>query len=122
MEPAPANAGVSVAASATTSRLDYHCRRDRAGATLRCIALFRTERAAIVPDDQPNPPLPVSRRADLLLLLPFGWQLGLAPWANGVAWRPLGLPFAMAWQMAGILFATGVLALRYALDGRGAGA
>jgi hypothetical protein len=54
--------------------------------------------------------------ADLLLALPFVWQLGLAPWANDVAWRPLGLPFAMAWQMAGILFATAILALRYRLD------
>lgn len=53
---------------------------------------------------------------DALLLLPFVWQLGLAPWANGVDWRPLGLPFPMVWQMAGIVFATFVLALRYWLD------
>jgi hypothetical protein len=56
------------------------------------------------------------KAADLLLLLPFVWQLGLAPWANGVAWRPLGLPFGMAWQMAGIVFATAVLGLRFAID------
>ncbi len=59
-------------------------------------------------------------RADLLLLLPFVWQLGLAPWANGVEWAPFGLPFAMAWQMAGIVFATAVLGLRFALDPRNA--
>lgn len=56
------------------------------------------------------------KRADLLLLLPFVWQLGLASWANGVNWTPWGLPFGMVWQMAGILFATAVLALRFTLD------
>lgn len=54
--------------------------------------------------------------ADLLLLLPFVWQLGLAPWANTVEWRPFGLPFAMAWQMAGIVFATLVIGMRYRID------
>lgn len=63
-------------------------------------------------DDAP----PGLKRADLLLLLPFVWQLGFASWANDVAWRPLGLPFGMVWQMAGIVFATAVLALRFALD------
>ncbi|MFT4055473.1 MAG: DUF3311 domain-containing protein [Novosphingobium sp.] len=57
-------------------------------------------------------------RADLLLLLPFVWQLGFALWANGVEWAPLGLPFGMVWQMAGILFATAVLGLRFMLDAR----
>lgn len=56
------------------------------------------------------------QRADWLLVLPFIWQLGFAPWANEVGWTPLGLPFAMVWQMMGILFATAVLALRYWLD------
>jgi len=56
------------------------------------------------------------RLADLLLLLPFVWQLGLAPWANGVRLQPLGLPFGMVWQMAGIVFASLVLGLRYRLD------
>ncbi|RYD60090.1 MAG: DUF3311 domain-containing protein [Sphingomonadales bacterium] len=54
--------------------------------------------------------------ADLLLVLPFVWQLGFAFWANDVTWRPLGLPFIMAWQMAGIVFTTLVVALRYRLD------
>lgn len=56
------------------------------------------------------------RIADLLLILPFVWQLALAPWANGVTWAPFGLPFPMAWQMAGIVFATVVLWLRYRID------
>jgi hypothetical protein len=58
------------------------------------------------------------RTADLLLLLPFIWQLALAPWANQISWRPLSLPFGMAWQMAGIVFATIILALRYWIDVR----
>ena len=69
------------------------------------------------PEDSSNADLGLSR-ADLLLLLPFLWQLGLAPWANGVEWAPLGLPFGMAWQMAGIVFATLVLGLRFKLDDR----
>lgn len=75
-------------------------------------------KACAMPPSPPDPydAGPAFRRADLLLLLPFLWQLGLAPWANGVAWRPLGLPFQMVWQMAGILFATLVIALRYRLD------
>lgn len=69
-------------------------------------------------DDPEGAELTAFRRADALLLLPFVWQLGLAPWANGILWRPLGLPFPMVWQMAGIMFATFVLALRYWLDRR----
>jgi hypothetical protein len=53
-----------------------------------------------------------------LLLLPFVWQVLLVPWSNGVAARPFGLPFPMAWQMAGIVFTTLVIAVVYALDRR----
>lgn len=69
-------------------------------------------------DPTDNPDDTGLSRADLLLLLPFVWQLGFAPWANGVEWAPLGLPFGMVWQMAGILFATAVLGLRFMLDAR----
>jgi hypothetical protein len=61
---------------------------------------------------------PVRRLHRWLLLLPFGWQVALAPWANGVDARPLGLPFPMAWQMAGVVFTTLVIAAVYALDRR----
>lgn len=44
-----------------------------------------------------------------LLLVPFLWQAALAPWSNGVLWQPFGLPFPMAWQMAGILVTTAIL-------------
>lgn len=53
-----------------------------------------------------------------LLVLPFVWQVGLAPWSNGVELRPLHLPFPMFWQMAGILFTTAVIALVFLLDRR----
>ena len=52
----------------------------------------------------------------LLLLAPFVWQLALAPAANGVAWAPIGLPFPMLWQMAGILVASVAIALVYRRD------
>jgi hypothetical protein len=53
-----------------------------------------------------------------LLLLPFGWQAGLAPFANGIQMQPFHLPFPMAWQMAGIVFATLVIACVRRLDAR----
>ncbi|WP_136162566.1 DUF3311 domain-containing protein [Sphingomonas flavalba] len=62
----------------------------------------------------------LSRWRYLLLALPFLWQLGLAPWANGVAARPLGIPFAMFWQIAGIVFASACIALLYWMERRAA--
>lgn len=53
-----------------------------------------------------------------LLVLPFVWQVGLAPLVNDVALRPFSLPFPMFWQMAGIVLASTVIALVYALDRR----
>lgn len=53
-----------------------------------------------------------------LLLVPFVWQLALAPWSNGVDLRPLGLPFPMAWQMLGIAVTTLVVGIVYLLDER----
>ena len=53
----------------------------------------------------PNPAA-TRRHHRWLLLVPFGWQVALAPWANGVQARPLGLPFPMAWQLAGIVVST----------------
>lgn len=50
------------------------------------------------------------------LLVPFLWQAALAPWSNGVAWRPFGLPFPMVWQMAGIVVTSAVLWAVYRLD------
>lgn len=53
-----------------------------------------------------------------LLVLPFVWQVGLAPLVDDVALKPFHLPFAMFWQMAGIAFTTAVIALVFALDRR----
>jgi len=53
-----------------------------------------------------------------LLVVPFVWQAGLAPLIDDVPLRPLGLPFPMAWQMAGIVLTTLVIALVYRLDRR----
>ena len=53
-----------------------------------------------------------------LLVLPFIWQAGLAPVVNDVAWRPFSLPFPMAWQMAGIVLTTAIIAVVFAIDRR----
>jgi len=52
----------------------------------------------------------------LVLLLPFLWQLGFAGIANQIVWRPLGLPFQMLWQMAGVLVASAAIAWVYRRD------
>jgi hypothetical protein len=52
----------------------------------------------------------------LLLLVPFVWQVGLANFANDIAWMPLGLPFQMAWQMAGVVVSSFAIYLVYRLD------
>ena len=61
-----------------------------------------------------NPP----RHHRWLLLLPFVWQAGLVPFANEVTMKPFHLPFGMVWQMAGIVFATLVIAGVRRLDER----
>lgn len=53
-----------------------------------------------------------------LLVLPFAWQIALVPFVNDVAWRPLGLPFPLVWQMAGVLVASLVIAIVHHLDKR----
>jgi hypothetical protein len=56
-----------------------------------------------------------------LLLTPFVWLAGLAPLVNDIALRPFGLPFPMAWQMAGIVLTSVVIAIVFRLDRRRAG-
>ena len=51
-----------------------------------------------------------------LLVVPFVWQAGLAPVVNGVSWSPLGLPFAMLWQLVGIVLASVLIAIVFRLD------
>lgn len=71
------------------------------------------------PESSVVPRPSAARRAHRwLLLLPFVWQLALAPWANGVELRPFALPFPMVWQMAGVMVASAVIALVLVLDRR----
>ncbi|MFN9973946.1 MAG: DUF3311 domain-containing protein [Phycisphaerae bacterium] len=53
-----------------------------------------------------------------LLVIPFIWQAGLAPLVNDISWRPMSLPFPMVWQMAGVVLATLVIAVVFAIDQR----
>jgi hypothetical protein len=53
-----------------------------------------------------------------LLVLPFGWQLALAPAVNDIPYAPMHIPFPMIWQMLGIVFASAVIALVFRLDRR----
>ncbi len=54
----------------------------------------------------------------LPLTLPFVWQVLLAPFANEVAWQPLGLPFQMVWQMVGVVLATLAIGCVFLMDDR----
>lgn len=58
------------------------------------------------------------RRQYWLLLLPFVWQVAMVPFVNDVRWHPLGLPFPLVWQLAGVVLASAVLALVHALGKR----
>ena len=73
-----------------------------------------------VPERDLSAPAPAAPRRHhrWLLLIPFVWQVALGPWANGVQLRPLGLPFPMAWQMAGVVLTTAVIGLVLVLDRR----
>ncbi len=53
-----------------------------------------------------------------LLLVPFLWQVALAPAVNDVTLRPFSLPFPMFWQMAGIVLTTVVIAIVLRIDRR----
>ena len=53
-----------------------------------------------------------------LLIIPFLWQVGMVPFVNDIAWRPLSLPFPMVWQMAGVLITSVVIAIVFSIDRR----
>ncbi len=50
------------------------------------------------------------------LAFPFVWQAGLAPFVNDIAFRPLGMPFPMAWQMVGVVLTSVVIAWVFRRD------
>lgn len=60
----------------------------------------------------------VSSLHQLLLLLPFGWQLALAPWINDVVVPGLPVPFPMIWQMMGVILTSIVIAIVFRIDRR----
>lgn len=51
-----------------------------------------------------------------LLLIPFLWQVAMVPFINDITWRPLSLPFAMAWQMVGVLVTSAVIGIVFLID------
>ena len=53
-----------------------------------------------------------------LLVIPFIWQIGLVPFVNSASVRVFSMPLPMVWQMAGILVATGLIALVFRIDQR----
>ena len=53
-----------------------------------------------------------------LLLIPFIWQIGCAPFVNTASVRVFSLPLPLVWQMAGILIASALIALVFMLDER----
>jgi hypothetical protein len=71
----------------------------------------------MTPASYPVSSVPAPRRGHLwLLCLPFVWQLGMAPFINDVTLKPFGLPFALAWQMTGVVLASVLFAVVFALD------
>lgn len=51
-----------------------------------------------------------------LLVLPFAWQVALAPAVNDVPLTVLYVPFPMFWQMLGIVVASIVIGIVFRLD------
>jgi hypothetical protein len=51
-----------------------------------------------------------------LLVLPFAWQVAMAPAVNDVPLTVLYVPFPMFWQMLGIVVASVVIGVVFRLD------
>jgi hypothetical protein len=51
-----------------------------------------------------------------LLVLPFVWQLALAPLVNAVVIRGCPIPFPMLWQMLGVVLASAIIAAVFRID------
>jgi len=77
---------------------------------------------AAPPDNPTGPTSPAAGRRSLshrwLLVLPFGWQVGLVPVVNDVDIAPLHVPFPMLWQLLGIVVTSIVIAVVFRLDRR----
>jgi len=59
-----------------------------------------------------------SRTHYWLLVVPFVWQLALAPYVNDVVIRGCPIPFPMLWQMLGIVLASVTIAVVFRIDQR----
>ena len=77
---------------------------------------------AAPPDNPTGPTNRTGARRSLshrwLLVLPFGWQVGLVPVVNDVDIAPLSVPFPMLWQLLGIVVTSIVIAVVFRLDRR----
>jgi len=51
-----------------------------------------------------------------LLLAPFVWQLGFAPFINDIEIPGWPVPFPLIWQMLGVVLTSIVVALVYQVD------
>jgi len=51
-----------------------------------------------------------------LLLAPFAWQLGAAPFINDVEIPGVPVPFPLIWQMLGVILTSVVIALVFRMD------
>jgi hypothetical protein len=63
-------------------------------------------------------PVKVSHPYRWLLVVPFVWQIGLAPVVNDIAFAPWHIPFPMAWQMLGVVVTSVVIGVVFRLDRR----
>jgi hypothetical protein len=53
-----------------------------------------------------------------LLVVPFVWQLALAPYVNDVVIRGCPIPFPMLWQMMGVVLSSAIIAAVFRIDRR----
>lgn len=54
----------------------------------------------------------------LLLVVPFVWQVALAPWAGHVGYAPGRVPFLLVWMAAGVVVGSAAIAATYLVDRR----
>lgn len=59
-----------------------------------------------------------SRTHYWLLVVPFVWQLALAPYVNDVVIRGCPIPFPMLWQMMGVVLTSATIAVVFRIDQR----
>ena len=53
-----------------------------------------------------------------LFVVPFVWQLALAPYVNDLVIRGCPIPFPMLWQMIGVVLTSAIIAAVFCIDRR----